>query len=55
MVMAGFHQRDPLAAALRSLPHICFRSRLFVVHWEDGGEAHKSLDNRVPYVELGGL
>ena len=55
MVMAAFHQRDPLAALFRPLPHICFRSRLYLVHWDDGSEAHGALDNRIPYVELGGL
>jgi hypothetical protein len=51
-LMVGLHERDPLLAAARQFPHRDYVSRLYVVYWEDGTEACRSLDSRVPYLEL---
>jgi hypothetical protein len=50
--LAGLHERDPLAAALSDYSLTPFAGRLFAVHFSDGEEAFRSLDDRVPYVEL---
>ncbi len=55
LIVAGIHERDPLASLLARPPSVRFDSRLFVVHWEDGREAFESLDDRVPYLEAGSL
>jgi hypothetical protein len=52
----GLHERDPLASALRPYRPIEIRSLLYVVTFEDDGEAMlRTLDDRIPYVELGTL
>ena len=53
--LIGFHSNDRLIEALEGFTHIKIKSRLFVVHWEDGEKAFKHLDSRVPYVELATL
>lgn len=55
LLVAGIHERDPLAHLLRRPTGVCFHSRLFVVHWDDGKEDFAALDGRVPYLEIGGL
>jgi hypothetical protein len=50
--LVGLHERDPLALALSDYALTPFTARLFVVHFEDGEELFRSLDGRVPYVEL---
>jgi hypothetical protein len=50
--VVGLHERDPLLPALRDYALTPFAGRLFVVHFEDGEEAWRRLDDRVPYVEL---
>lgn len=52
---AGFFYRDPLLAAARKRPHVVFRSHLYAVAWPEDGEPLETLDDRVPYLELGGL
>src|SRR5262249_11668531 len=53
--LSGFHECDPLAAALSDYALTPFAGRLFVVHFADGAEAFDRLDGRVPYVELATL
>lgn len=53
--LVGLHERDPLLAAAREYPHRDYVSRLYVVYWEDGAELCRSLDGRVPYLELAAL
>jgi hypothetical protein len=48
----GLHERDPLLPALGDYTLTPFAGRLFLVHFEDGEEARRALDARVPYVEL---
>lgn len=50
--LVGLHERDPLLPAAREYPHRDYVSRLYVVYWEDGADACRSLDGRVPYLEL---
>lgn len=54
-LVAGMHESDPLLPVLRCLRHIDYPSRLYVACWEDGEEDFRSLDGRVPYVEVGSL
>ena len=51
-LIAGLHENDPLAPALKHFRLTPFRARAFAVHFDDGKEAFESLDRRVPYVEV---
>jgi hypothetical protein len=53
--LVGLHERDPLLDAARGCRHIAYRSRLYVVYWEDGADTADSLDGRVPHLEPGTL
>jgi hypothetical protein len=55
LLVAGIHERAPLAHLLQRPKGVRFHSRLFVVHWDDGKEAFAALDDRVPYLEVGSL
>lgn len=48
----GLHEDDPLAPALADYALTPFAGRLFAVHFEDGADLWRTLDGRVPYVEL---
>lgn len=48
----GLHERDPLLPALDGFSLTPFAGRIFAVHFEDGEQAFRGLDGRVPYVEL---
>jgi len=50
--LVGLHECDPLLPTAREYPHRDYVSRLYVVYWEDGAEVCRSLDGRVPYLEL---
>jgi hypothetical protein len=54
-LVVGLAGRDPLLAVAREFPHIPYRSRLYTASWDDGGDLHDRLDNRVPYVEIAAL
>lgn len=54
-LMAGMHERDSLLPALQRHRHFAYRSRAYVVNWEDGEADFQRLDTRVPYLELGAL
>jgi len=54
-LVAGLHERDPLLEVLLERRHLAYPSRLYAVTWDEGSEARRELDDRVPYVELGGL
>lgn len=47
----GLHERDPLVPSLHGFSVTPFAGRIFAVHFEDGEQAFRSLDGRVPYVE----
>jgi len=51
----GLPVRDPLAAALRDYRCSLFHGRLFCVHFEDGADAYRRLDGRIPHVEVATL
>jgi hypothetical protein len=52
----GFSDRHPALDLLRtSNRHLEMRSTLYVVHWDDGTEAAKALDDRVPHLEIATL
>jgi hypothetical protein len=54
-MVAGLYEKDPLAGAVDRYPHIKYKSRIFVVCWEDGKEWLHSLDSRIPYLEVATL
>lgn len=51
----GLHESDRLAEACKEYNHIKYTSRLYVMYWEDGEQFCRSVDCRVPYLELGTL
>lgn len=53
--LVAFHERDPLLPALREYSLTPFSGRLFCVAFEDGEEAYRLLDERIPYVEAATL
>lgn len=50
-LIVGLHSKDPLTEALKDFPKINYKSRLFLVYWDDGIDFFNSLDNRIPYLE----
>ena len=54
-VHISLHERDPLRHVLEALPHFRTKSRLFVVHWDDGEQEFRNLTDLVPYIEPGAL
>ena len=51
----GFDSRDPLLSVAKLYPHILYPSRLYTVCWDDEGEFHARLDERIPYIEIAAL
>lgn len=51
----GLHERDPLSEAVRGVRRFEFATRVYVAHWESARKELESLDDRVPYLELGAL
>ncbi len=51
-VIAGLHERDPLAAVLQEYRRIDAGGRLFAVNYDDGAQVVAGLDGRVPYIEM---
>lgn len=54
-VLVGMHQRDPLLDVLRNIPATAYTERLYAAAWEDGADMLNTLDDRVPYLELGAM
>ena len=54
-LIVGLSVRDPLLAIARRYAHITYRSRLYLVCWQDGEDFHERLDSRVPYVDVATL
>jgi hypothetical protein len=54
-LLVGLHERDPLLSAIRALRPRFYTTRLYLVCWDDGEAFRQSLDDRVPYLELGCL
>ncbi len=50
-MIVGFHGDDPGAIALDKLAKTVYRSRLFLVGWEDNPESGIRLDRRNPYFD----
>jgi hypothetical protein len=51
-LLVGLHEQDPLLAVASEYLHFSYPSRLYVVYWDDGADACRALDRRVPYLEL---
>jgi hypothetical protein len=54
-LLVGFHESDPLLRELKTYGGTEYKTRLFLVCWEDGEALRRSLDGRPPYLELGSL
>jgi hypothetical protein len=54
-LLVGLHESDPLFEELKRLRGVEYRTRLFLVCWDDGEVLRESLDGRPPYLELGCL
>ncbi|MCI0651655.1 MAG: GH3 auxin-responsive promoter family protein [Planctomycetes bacterium] len=54
-LIIALHERDSLRAALCDYSHRPFTARLYSVAFEDGEEARRKLDDRVPYIEAATL
>ena len=54
-LIIGFSVRDPLLASARRYAHITYRSRLYLVCWQDGAGFHERLDDRIPYIDVATL
>jgi len=54
-ILAGFHEKDPLLDVAARYRHFAYSRRLYVVYWEDGMEYRRSLDGRIPYLELAAM
>jgi len=54
-LIIGLSVRDPLLRIARRYAHITYRSRLYLVCWQDGEGFHERLDNRVPYIDVATL
>lgn len=54
-LMLGLHERDPLLRVARRFGGRTYAGRLYLACWEDGEELRKSLDDRVPYMEVGSM
>jgi hypothetical protein len=50
-IIIGFHERDPLRAALEDYALMPFHARLFAVSFADGDPLLHTLDARVPHIE----
>lgn len=56
MATVGFHESDPLRAAVAARFKFLYLSRLFLVRWEDGEEFCRGIAReRIPYLELAAL
>lgn len=54
-MVLGLHSRDTLNSVIMRYPSYRLRSRIFLVHWEDGEQLYGSLDDRIPYLEVAAL
>lgn len=54
-MIVGLHSEDSLNSIMLKYPAFKLRSRIFLVHWEDGEEFYNNLDNRTPYMEVATL
>lgn len=53
--VVGLHSKDALLHSLKAYRHFTIKSRLYVVHFQDGEETFQGLDGRVPYLEAATL
>lgn len=55
LLMLGLTEPDPLLAVARRRLHIPYRSRLYTVGWTEAEAWRRTLDQRIPYLELAAL
>jgi hypothetical protein len=53
--VVGLHSKDMLLHSLKAYRRFTIKSRLYVVHFQDGEESFRGLDERVPYLEAATL
>ncbi|NOX97453.1 MAG: hypothetical protein GXO98_05255 [Nitrospirae bacterium] len=54
-MMIGLFQKDPLLSVIKQYASIEYKSRIYVVCWDDGEHVFKTLDGRIPYLEISTL
>ncbi len=54
-IVVGLYENDPLRRVLRGYHHVKYKSKIFLVYWDDGQEIIDSLDTRIPYLEIASL
>jgi hypothetical protein len=54
-LMVGMFEHDPLWRVVRRRRPTVYVTRAYVACWEDGEQVFRSLDGRLPYLELGSL
>ncbi|OGV43291.1 MAG: hypothetical protein A2X46_06535 [Lentisphaerae bacterium GWF2_57_35] len=55
-ILLGFHENDPLRNAMQKFLTIQYRSRVYLVYWDDGLNFCQTIDKKqCPYLELGAL
>ncbi|MEW5801887.1 MAG: hypothetical protein AB1847_07240 [bacterium] len=54
--LIGLHEKNPLRNVLRKIPHLVYRSRIYLVDWNKSGSVVDKLEpERFPYLECGML
>jgi hypothetical protein len=54
-MIVGLYEKDPLLSVMSRYPYIKYKSKVFIVCWEEGKEWINSLDDRIPYLEVATL
>ncbi len=54
-MISGLHERDGLNSVIESYRGYKLKTRIFIVHYDDGLDTFKQLDDRIPYLEVGTL
>ncbi|MCP5105029.1 MAG: hypothetical protein GY950_16700 [bacterium] len=52
--VVGAHERNPLNSILKKIPHIAYKSKIYLVDWDKTREKpHELNDHMIPYFECG--
>lgn len=55
-LMIALHADDPMLATAQTIPHVTYRSRLYLVTWDDEDKIfYEQLDQRTPHIEIATL
>lgn len=51
--IVGLHSKDVLQQSIKEYRNMVYKSRLYIVYWNDGRDSFNNLDKRTPYLEAG--